>query len=50
MKVVERYDKYECDNCHRWIYVFDIETSDGERQLKLCKDCLLKLLDAIVRR
>ena len=50
MKVIEYYDKTECDNCHKWTYVFTVETSDGEYRIRLCKDCLLKLLDAIVRR
>jgi hypothetical protein len=50
MQVVEHYDKWECDNCGKWTYIFKIETDDGECQLRLCKECLLKLLDAIVRR
>lgn len=50
MKVIEYYDKTECEECHKWTYVFIIEIGDDEYKIKLCKDCLLKLLDAIIRR
>lgn len=50
MKVIETDDKYFCSNCDQYVYGFHIKTKDGERQMTLCKDCLLELLDAIVRR
>ena len=53
MKLEEVYDKYECDECGAWDYVFKI-TFEGDEEypitIRLCKKCLLKLLKAIIER
>lgn len=50
MKVQETNDKYNCDNCCEYTYVFEILTRDGVYNMRLCKKCLLELLKAIIER
>ena len=51
MKLEESYDKRCCDECDTYDYVFEITVKDNEfESLKLCKKCLLRLLQAIIER
>lgn len=50
MRVEELYHEGTCDECDSWTTVFEIYLSDGTRQLKLCRKCLMELLKAIVER
>ena len=50
MKVIEQYEKHNCDNCEEYTYTFEIQTKDGVRYLTLCKKCLLELLKGIIER
>ena len=61
MKVIETCDKYTCNECGEYDYVFDIFVAnsdefieDGEDysypSLRLCKKCLIKLWKAILER
>lgn len=51
MKLEETYDKRHCDECDTYDYVFEITVGINEYEsLKLCKKCLLRLLQAIVER
>jgi hypothetical protein len=52
MKIQESYDKEFCHECNEYGYVFEIYIGDDAEypKLRLCKSCLLKLFDAIIRR
>lgn len=50
MQVIDKEEKRFCDNCDEYKYAFAIQFENGEHVVTLCKECLLKLLDAIVRR
>ena len=52
MKVQESYDTEYCYECGKYDYAFEIYVGNDEEypKLRLCKSCLLKLFDAIIRR
>lgn len=53
MKLEETYDRYSCDECDTYDYLFTITIGDcaeTSRETSLCKSCLLKLLKLIIER
>lgn len=44
------YDDCLCDNCDKKKEVFNVRMKDGTIMLRLCKECLMNLLKAIVER
>ena len=51
MKLEESWDKYHCDECGDYTYVFKLTLEGDEYEtISLCKSCLIKLLKAIIER
>ena len=51
MKVVLSFDDFTCDNCEAYSDErYTIYNKEGHIIIKLCKKCLLELLDAIIKR
>lgn len=50
MKVEETFES-SCDNCSEYVYkLYTIYDDNGNIIIRLCKDCLMKLFEAILRR
>lgn len=49
ISVEEKWDKGFCENCEEYSPIYQIRIK-GVCVCELCKECLLKLYDAIVRR
>ena len=51
MNVVLSFEDFICDNCESYSDErYTIYAKNGDIIIRLCKECLLKLLDAIVKR
>lgn len=55
MLLKEKYEKWTCEECDTYDYVFEIEIGDETEgsystRIRLCKKCLLKLLKLIIER
>lgn len=50
MKVEELYYEGCCDECDKFTTVYDIYISKDYPVARLCHDCLMQLLKAIVER
>lgn len=50
MLVARNYDVRSCDNCEREEELWEVSTKDGIVVMRLCRECLLELLKAIVER
>lgn len=48
MTLNESYEKYPCEECDQYTYVFEIKI--GDCTTRLCKKCLLNLLKLIIER
>lgn len=56
MNLQESYNKYSCEECDEYTYVFKIDIGDNdesdfpENTIRLCKKCLLNLFKLILER
>ena len=51
MKITETDDKRPCEECDGYGYAFELKLkTDKYPTVTLCKNCLLKLLKAIIER
>lgn len=50
MRVFMDHNERCCDNCDKRAYVYNIHHTDGTVMVCLCKECLMKLLKAIIER
>ncbi len=50
MRVFSDNNERCCDNCDKRAQVYNIRVEDGTIMRWLCKDCLMKLLKAIIER
>lgn len=50
MRVEKSNYERTCDECGEFADAFEITLADGYTQMVLCKDCLMKLLKAIIER